>query len=227
MQKVLIVEDEEGLVEFLELELKYEGYLVDVAYDGRTGLDKATKQDYDIILLDLMMPGLNGIEVCRRLRTTKNTPVIMLTAKDSVMDRVMGLDNGADDYLSKPFAIEELFARMRVIFRRQENNKVLDQKRILAFKEIELDMESRIVIKEKKLIELTNKEFELLAIFMRNINKVLTRDILLEKVWGYDSVVETNVVDVYVRYLRNKLSAEDKELYIQTIRGVGYVMRDV
>ncbi|MCP1447891.1 response regulator transcription factor [Priestia megaterium] len=227
MQKVLIVEDEEGLVEFLELELKYEGYLVDVAYDGRTGLDKATKQDYDIILLDLMMPGLNGIEVCRRLRTTKNTPVIMLTAKDSVMDRVMGLDNGADDYLSKPFAIEELFARMRVIFRRQENNKVLDQKRILAFKEIELDMESRIVIKEKNLIELTNKEFELLAIFMRNINKVLTRDILLEKVWGYDSVVETNVVDVYVRYLRNKLSAEDKELYIQTIRGVGYVMRDV
>ncbi|MHA7098508.1 response regulator [Priestia megaterium] len=227
MQKVLIIEDEEGLVEFLELELKYEGYLVDVAYDGRTGLDKATKQDYDIILLDLMMPGLNGIEVCRRLRTTKDTPVIMLTAKDSVMDRVMGLDNGADDYLSKPFAIEELFARMRVIFRRQENNKMLNQKLLLTFKDIELDLESRTMIKEKKPIELTNKEFELLAIFMRNINKVLTRDILLEQVWGYDSVVETNVVDVYVRYLRNKLSVEDKELYIQTIRGVGYVMRDV
>ncbi|MFU1996394.1 response regulator transcription factor [Priestia megaterium] len=227
MQKVLIIEDEEGLVEFLELELKYEGYLVDVAYDGRTGLDKATKQDYDIILLDLMMPGLNGIEVCRRLRTTKDTPVIMLTAKDSVMDRVMGLDNGADDYLSKPFAIEELFARMRVIFRRQENNKIVDQKLLLTFKDIELDLESRTVIKEKMLIELTNKEFELLAIFMRNVNKVLTRDILLEQVWGYDSVVETNVVDVYVRYLRNKLSVEDKELYIQTVRGVGYVMRDV
>ncbi|MGE1111375.1 response regulator transcription factor [Priestia megaterium] len=226
MKKVLIIEDEEGLVEFLELELKYEGYLVDVAYDGRTGLDKATKQDYDIILLDLMMPGLNGIEVCRRLRTTKDTPVIMLTAKDSVMDRVMGLDNGADDYLSKPFAIEELFARMRVIFRRQENNKIVDQKLLLTFKDIELDLESRTVIKEKMLIELTNKEFELLAIFMRNVNKVLTRDILLEQVWGYDSVVETNVVDVYVRYLRNKLSVEDKELYIQTIRGVGYVMRD-
>ncbi|GAB1786598.1 response regulator transcription factor [Priestia aryabhattai] len=226
MQKVLIIEDEEGLVEFLELELKYEGYLVDVAYDGRTGLDKATKQDYDIILLDLMMPGLNGIEVCRRLRTTKDTPVIMLTAKDSVMDRVMGLDNGADDYLSKPFAIEELFARMRVIFRRQENNKMLNQKLLLTFKDIELDLESRTMIKEKKPIELTNKEFELLAIFMRNINKVLTRDILLEQVWGYDSVVETNVVDVYVRYLRNKLSVEDKELYIQTIRGVGYVMRE-
>ncbi|TPF16711.1 response regulator transcription factor [Priestia megaterium] len=226
MQKVLIIEDEEGLVEFLELELKYEGYLVDVAYDGRTGLDKAIKQKYDIILLDLMMPGLNGIEVCRRLRTTKDTPVIMLTAKDSVMDRVMGLDNGADDYLSKPFAIEELFARMRVIFRRQENNKILDQKLLLTFKDIELDLESRTVIKEKMLIELTNKEFELLAIFMRNVNKVLTRDMLLEQVWGYDSVVETNVVDVYVRYLRNKLSAEDKELYIQTIRGVGYVMRE-
>ncbi|BFJ01270.1 MULTISPECIES: response regulator transcription factor [Priestia] len=227
MQKVLIIEDEEGLVEFLELELKYEGYSVDIAYDGRTGLEKATKQDYDIILLDLMMPGLNGIEVCRRLRTTKDTPVIMLTAKDSVMDRVMGLDNGADDYLSKPFAIEELFARMRVIFRRQENNKIVDQKLLLTFKDIELDLESRTVIKEKMLIELTNKEFELLAIFMRNVNKVLTRDILLEQVWGYDSVVETNVVDVYVRYLRNKLSVEDKELYIQTIRGVGYVMRDV
>ncbi|MBT2281736.1 response regulator transcription factor [Priestia megaterium] len=225
MQKVLIIEDEEGLVEFLELELKYEGYSVDVAYDGRTGLDKATKQNYDIILLDLMMPGLNGIEVCRRLRTMKDTPVIMLTAKDSVMDRVMGLDNGADDYLSKPFAIEELFARMRVIFRRQEN-KILDQKQLLIFKDIELDLESRTLIKDKKLIELTNKEFELLAIFMRNINKVLTRDMLLEQVWGYDSIVETNVVDVYVRYLRNKLSAEEKELYIQTIRGVGYVMRD-
>lgn len=227
MKKLLIIEDEEGLVEFLELELKYEGYLVDVAYDGRTGLDKATKQGYDIILLDLMMPGLNGIEVCRRLRTTKDTPVIMLTAKDSVMDRVMGLDNGADDYLSKPFAIEELFARMRVIFRRQENNKIVDQRLLLTFKDIELDLESRTVIKEKKLIELTNKEFELLAVFMRNVNKVLTRDILLEQVWGYDSVVETNVVDVYIRYLRNKLSVEDKELYIQTIRGVGYVMRDV
>jgi len=227
MQKVLIIEDEEGLIEFLELELKYEGYLVDVAYDGRTGLDKATKQDYDIILLDLMMPGLNGIEVCRRLRTTKDTPVIMLTAKDSVMDRVMGIDNGADDYLSKPFAIEELFARMRVIFRRQENNKILDQKLLLTFKDIELDLESSSMIKDKKIIELTNKEFELLAIFMRNINKVLTRDMLLEQVWGCDSVVETNVVDVYVRYLRNKLNVEEKELYIQTIRGVGYVMRDV
>ncbi|WP_354315585.1 response regulator transcription factor [Priestia megaterium] len=227
MQKVLIIEDEEGLVDFLELELKYEGYLVDIAYDGRAGLDKATNQGYDIILLDLMMPGLNGVEVCRRLRTTKDTPVIMLTAKDSVMARVMGLDNGADDYLSKPFAIEELFARMRVIFRRQENNKIVDQKLLLTFKDIELDLESRTVIKEKMLIEVTNKEFELLAIFMRNVNKVLTRDILLEQVWGYDSVVETNVVDVYVRYLRNKLNAEDKELYIQTIRGVGYVMRDV
>ncbi|WP_176585886.1 response regulator transcription factor [Priestia megaterium] len=225
--KVLIIEDEEGLVDFLELELKYEGYLVDIAYDGRAGLDKATNQDYGIILLDLMMPGLNSIGVCRRLRTTKDTPVIMLTAKDSVMDRIMGLDNGADDYLSKPFAIEELFARMRVIFRRQENNKIVDQKLLLTFKDIELDLESRTVIKEKMLIEVTNKEFELLAIFMRNVNKVLTRDILLEQVWGYDSVVETNVVDVYVRYLRNKLSAEDKELYIQTIRGVGYVMRDV
>ncbi|GGJ60902.1 DNA-binding response OmpR family regulator [Anoxybacillus voinovskiensis] len=223
MYRLLVIEDEEGLAEFLELELRYEGYEVDVAHDGRSGLDLAIKNDYDVILLDLMLPGLNGVEVCRRLRNEKETPIIMLTARDSVMDRVMGLDSGADDYVVKPFAIEELLARIRVILRREEKREAKPP--LLTFKDLELDIESRVLKRGKELIELTNKEFELLLTFMRNINRVLTREMLLDQVWGYDYAVETNVVDVYVRYLRNKLNAEDKEQYIQTVRGVGYVMR--
>lgn len=225
MQTILIVEDEERLAEFLELELQYEGYSVETVHDGRLGLEKALYQDFDLILLDLMLPGLNGIEVCRRLRTAKDTPIIMLTAKDSVMDRVMGLDNGADDYLPKPFAIEELLARMRVIFKRQERLMV-NQTISLKFKDLVLDVESRLLMKEGETIELTNKEFELLSFFMKNINRVLTREMLLEQIWSYDTAVETNVIDVYVRHLRNKLQINEKESYIQTIRGVGYVMRD-
>jgi DNA-binding response OmpR family regulator len=225
MQSILIIEDEEGIAEFLELELKYEGYTVEIADDGRKGLDRAIGQDFDVILLDLMLPGLNGIEVCRRLRTVKDTPIIMLTAKDSVMDRVMGLDNGADDYLPKPFAIEELLARMRVIFKRQERMESKHM-RSLTFKELELDLESRLLSKENETIELTNKEFELLSYFMKNINRVLTRDMLLEHIWSYDTAVETNVIDVYVRHLRTKLNTIEKEAYIQTVRGVGYVMRE-
>ncbi|MBB5323330.1 DNA-binding response OmpR family regulator [Anoxybacillus tepidamans] len=224
MYHILIIEDEEGLAEFLELELKYEGYEVDVAYDGRQGLELALKQDYHVILLDLMLLGLNGVEVCRRVRHVKDTPIIMLTARDSVMDRVMGLDSGADDYVVKPFAIEELLARIRVILRRQEKKET--RPLVLTFKDLELDVESRVLKRGTDMIELTNKEFELLSMFMKNINRVLTREVLLDQVWGYDSVIETNVVDVYVRYLRNKLNAEDKEQYIQTVRGVGYVMRE-
>ncbi|MFD3445600.1 response regulator transcription factor [Microbacteriaceae bacterium 4G12] len=224
MHRILIIEDEESLAEFLQLELKYEGYEVSVVYDGRKGLEEAVQHEYDLILLDLMLPGLSGIEVCRRLRAVKDTPVIMLTARDSVMDRVTGLDSGADDYVPKPFAIEELLARMRVIFRREQKREA-EKKAVLRFKDLELDVESRILKKDEQEIELTNKEFELLLMFLKNINHVLTRDVLLEKVWGYESAVETNVVDVYVRYLRNKLNDPDKETYIHTIRGAGYVMR--
>ncbi|PFM60439.1 DNA-binding response regulator [Bacillus cereus] len=224
MQHILIIEDEESLAEFLELELKYEGYKVDIQLDGRKGLEVALENSYDLILLDLMLPGLNGLEVCRRLRATKNTPIIMLTARDSIMDRVTGLDSGADDYLPKPFAIEELLARMRVIFRREEN---IEHKHTssLTFKDLQLQIESRTITKGNEEIELTNKEFELLLMFMKNINRVLTRDILLDQVWGYDAMVETNIVDVYVRYLRNKLHSVDKEEYIQTVRGAGYIMK--
>lgn len=225
MKNILIIEDEENLAEFLELELNYEGYQVEIVYDGRQGLELALKSDFDIILLDLMLPSLNGMEVCRRIRTVKDTPIIMLTARDSVMDRVMGLDNGADDYLSKPFAIEELLARIRVILRRDEKKHAQQQNLPLKVKDLELDMEARTLLKGDQSIELTNKEFELLAFFMQNINKVLSRDMLLEQVWSYDIMVETNVVDVYVRYLRSKLNLEEKEMYIQTVRGVGYVMR--
>ncbi len=224
LQHILIIEDEESLADFLELELKYEGYKVDIQFDGRKGLTAALEKNYDLILLDLMLPGLNGLEVCRRLRATKKTPIIMLTARDSIMDRVTGLDSGADDYLPKPFAIEELLARMRVIFRREENieNKPVT---FLTFKDLQLQIESRTITKENEEIELTNKEFELLLMFMKNINRVLTRDVLLDQVWGYDAIVETNIVDVYVRYLRNKLHSVDKEEYIQTVRGAGYIMK--
>ncbi|AHA72101.1 response regulator transcription factor [Bacillus thuringiensis] len=224
MQHILIIEDEESLADFLELELKYEGYKVDIQLDGRKGLSAALEKNYDLILLDLMLPGLNGLEVCRRLRATKNTPIIMLTARDSIMDRVTGLDSGGDDYLPKPFAIEELLARMRVIFRREEH---IENKQVsfLTFKDLQLQIESRTITRGNEEIELTNKEFELLLMFMKNINRVLTRDVLLDQVWGYDAIVETNIVDVYVRYLRNKLHSVDKEEYIQTVRGAGYIMK--
>lgn len=223
MKKVLIVEDEENMVSFIQMELKYEGYEVEVANDGRSAVTLALEKDFDLILLDLMLPGINGLEVCRRIRKEKDTPIIMLTARDSVMDKVTGLQTGADDYVSKPFAIEELLARMEVIFRRSDKAV---KKEKLKFKDIELDIEGRIVKKDGEIIELTNTEFQLLLTFMRNKNRVLTREILLDNVWGYNSEAETNIVDVYVRYIRNKLDKNEKEKYIQTVRGVGYVMRD-
>ncbi|MGL4572607.1 MAG: response regulator transcription factor [Clostridium sp.] len=223
MYNVLIVEDEENMVSFIKMELEYEGYNVSIANDGRKAVVAALENDFDVILLDLMLPGINGIEVCRRIRKEKDTPIIMLTARDSVMDKVTGLQSGADDYLAKPFAIEELLARMEVIFRR---NKKDNNKSEMKFKDIELDIEGRTVRRNKETIELTNTEFQLLLMFMKNINRVLTRDIILENIWGYNSEAETNVVDVYVRYIRNKLDKNDKEKYIQTIRGVGYIMRD-
>lgn len=223
MYNVLIVEDEENMVSFIKMELEYEGYNVDVANDGRRAVSLALERDYDVILLDLMLPGINGIEVCRRIRKEKETPIIMLTARDSVMDKVTGLKSGADDYLAKPFAIEELIARMEVIFRRNKKEKINSE---LKFKDIILNIEGRTVRRNNEVIELTNTEFQLLLMFMKNINRALTRDIIMENIWGYNSEAETNVVDVYVKYIRNKLDKNDKEKYIQTIRGVGYIMRD-
>ncbi|WP_136605124.1 response regulator transcription factor [Paenibacillus dokdonensis] len=224
MKRILIIEDEKSLVRFIQLELEHEHFYVRGAYDGNSGLQLALSEDWDLILLDIMLPGLNGVEVCRRIRTMKRTPVIMLTARDRLEDRVSGLDSGADDYIAKPFDIEELLARMRALFRRIE---MADRQShsILTFREVTIDMDARIVTRSGIPVELTKREFDLLAVFIKHPNLVQTRDMLLDLVWGYDSTVETNVVDVYVRYLRNKLDAPGEESIIQTVRGMGYVMR--
>ncbi|MFB7641322.1 response regulator transcription factor [Peribacillus butanolivorans] len=224
MKKILIIEDEENLLQFIRLELEYEGYEVITTYDGREGLAIALNQNVDLILLDLMLPGLNGIEVCRRIRFSEdNTPIIMITARDSVLDKISGLDSGADDYISKPFQIEELLARMRAIFRRSEIPLI---NKNLSFKDLELNLESRIVKRGNEPVELTKKEFDLLFMLMKNVNRVLTREFILEEIWGYDTTIETNIVDVYISYLRSKVDGKEKESYIQTVRGTGYVLRD-
>ncbi|MEC0091062.1 response regulator transcription factor [Paenibacillus macquariensis] len=223
MKKVLIVEDELNFSRFLELELNHESYEVTVAYDGPSGLHLALEQEWDMILLDVMLPGINGIEVCKEIRNVKKTPIIMLTARNNVTDRILGLDCGADDYIPKPFAIEELFARMRAIFRRYEDSE--QRVSILTFHDLVLDLNARIIEQSGEMLDLTKREFDLLVFFMQNINLVLSRDTLLDKVWGYNTEVESNVVDVYVRYLRNKLNDCGDDKYIHTLRGIGYVMR--
>lgn len=223
MKKVLIVEDEPNFARFLELELVHELYEVTVAYDGTSGLHLALEQEWDMILLDVMLPGINGIEVCREIRNVKKTLIIMLTARNNVTDRILGLDCGADDYIPKPFAIEELFARMRALFRRFENSE--QQFAVLASHDLVLDLNARIITQAGEKLDLTKREFDLLTVFMQNVNLVLSRDTLLNKVWGYNTEVESNIVDVYVRYLRNKLNDPKDEKYIQTLRGIGYVMR--
>jgi DNA-binding response OmpR family regulator len=224
MKQVLLIEDEKNLAMFIELELQHEAFAVTKAFDGRSGLERALADDWDLILLDLMLPEMNGVEVCRRIREIKATPIIMLTARDSVADRVSGLDSGADDYIPKPFAIEELLARIRAIFRRLEKQDEQEHA-TLSRHDIQIDPEARVVFRNGTAVELTKREFDLLVIFMQNPNIVLSRDVLLDRVWGFDSQVETNVVDVYVRYLRNKLDNPGEDSLIQTVRGVGYVMR--
>ena len=228
MSKVLIVEDEENLAKFVGLELKHEGYEVETVLDGRSGLDAALENNYDVILLDLMLPELNGLEVARRLRETKKTPIIMMTARDSVIDRVSGLDYGADDYLVKPFAIEELLARILSLLRRIaiETESSDKHRSIINFKDLRIEKENRIARRDDQIINLTKREYDLLLTLVENINVVQSREQLLKEVWGFDSEVETNVVDVYIRYLRNKIDdPESKASYIQTVRGTGYVMR--
>lgn len=220
MYKILLVEDEENIALFVKMELEYEGYKVEVCDDGIKGLEFSIENEYDLILLDLMLPKLNGLEVCRRLRKVKNTPIIMLTARDDVMDKVTGFQTGADDYVSKPFAIEELLARIEALLRRVNVNKVVANK--LEFNDISIDMDARIVIQDGEEINLTTKEYELLVELMKNNNKVLSRESLLENIWGYDYEAETNVIDVYIRHLRSKLKNDG---YIQTVRGIGYVIR--
>ncbi|MEK6190408.1 MAG: response regulator transcription factor [Carnobacterium alterfunditum] len=229
MNKILIIEDEKNLARFVELELKHEGYATEVRYNGRSGLEAAVAEDahWDVVLLDLMLPELNGIDVCRRIRQVSNVPIIMMTARDSVIDRVSGLDHGADDYIVKPFAIEELLARLRALFRRIEieSEQNITKQTTVTYRDLKVEKENRVVRRGDEVIELTKREYELLLELMENVNVVLARDVLLNKVWGYETEVETNVVDVYIRYLRNKIDVPNVDSYIQTVRGTGYVMR--
>lgn len=227
MSRVLIIEDEENLAKFVERELQHEGYETKTCDNGRTGLDAALDSSWDAVLLDLMLPELNGLEVTRRIRQVKNTPIIMMTARDDVMDRVSGLDHGADDYVVKPFAIEELLARLRALLRRIdiENDKSAARQTTLEYRDLTIEKENRLVRRKGEVVDLTKREYELLLILMENINTVLERESLLEKVWNYEDPTETNVVDVYIRYLRNKIDIPGEESYIQTVRGLGYVMR--
>ena len=222
MPRILIVEDEEKLARFVELELTHEGYEVDKAADGRTGLERMESGAYDLVLLDIMLPGLNGLEVLRRARRTVDTPVIMLTARDTVMDKVTGLDMGAEDYITKPFEIEELLARIRVRLRKTERRA----SKALEVGKLSLDPDRHTVHYDGHPVELTHREFELLKILMENEGIVMARSTLMEQVWGYDYMGETNIVDVYVRYLRGKIDDVFGVKLIQTVRGVGYVLRE-
>lgn len=224
--KILIVEDELKLARFVELELKHEGYEVVVANDGREGLDLYESEKPDIILLDLMLPQLSGIEVCRRIRKESNVPIIMLTAKGEVMDKVIGLDNGADDYVTKPFAIEEVLARIRVALKHKNISEEEKNAEVLRAKNLSVDIARRVVKLDEHEIELTKREFELLVYLLQNKNIVITRDQILNYVWGYDYIGETNVVDVYIRYLRTKIDDKYGVKFIHTIRGVGYFVKD-
>ncbi|NOZ29917.1 MAG: response regulator transcription factor [Chloroflexi bacterium] len=220
---VLIIEDEANIADFLRRGLLYEGYSVEVAPDGETGLAAARDRPPDIVILDLMLPGIDGMEVCRRLRAASDVPILMLTAKDAVPDRVAGLDAGADDYLVKPFDFEELLARLRAILRRRAPSP---EQEILRFADLTLNPATREVWRGNRAIDLTAKEFDVLELFMRHPRQVLTRDILYERIWGYDFSGESNIIEVYIRYLRTKLEAGGEPRLLHTVRGVGYVLRE-
>lgn len=221
---ILLVEDEVRLARFVELELSSEGYRVSVAHDGMSGLSLARETAFDLAILDWMLPGLTGVELCRRLRATgSKVPVILLTAKDEVSDRVVGLDAGADDYVVKPFSIEELLARIRAHLRRTQ----ADDADLIQFEDLSLNRRTREVFRGSRAIDLTAKEFDLLEYLLSHPRQVFTRDQILEKVWGYDFMGDSNIIEVYIRYLRLKLEETGESRLIHTVRGVGYALRDV
>lgn len=220
---ILLVEDEVKLARFIELELGSDGYQVSVAHDGMSGLSIAREASPDLAILDWMLPGLTGLELCRRLRATGNKlPIILLTARDEVSDRVLGLDAGADDYMVKPFSIEELLARIRAHLRRTEES----EEDILRFEDLSLNRLTREVYRGARVIELTAKEFDLLEYLLNHPRQVYTRDQILEKVWGYDFMGDSNIIEVYIRYLRLKLEEQGEKRLIHTVRGVGYALRE-
>ena len=226
-EKILLVEDEEKLARMVELELRYEGYQVDKSFDGRSGLERALSGEYDLVLLDIMLPQLSGMEVLRRLRKEGvQLPVIMLTARDSVVDKVSGLDSGADDYITKPFAIEELLARIRAALRKRPAQAAEPPRSLLTAGPLTMDTDRHEVTVDGENVELTRREFDLLRYLLENKEKVITRESLLDHVWGFDFVGETNAVDVYIRFLRSKIDEHFGIKLIHTVRGVGYVIRE-
>ncbi|NBG87668.1 response regulator transcription factor [Isachenkonia alkalipeptolytica] len=226
MESILIIEDEEKIARFVELELTYEGYKVTKVTNGRDGLELLKVQPFNLILLDIMLPGINGIEVLRRIRQFSRVPVILLTARDSVMDKVMGLDGGSNDYITKPFAIEELLARIRVHLRAHNGKEEAPSSHILKIGPLTMDSQKRSVRVDSAAVDLTKKEFDLLEYLMKNKNIVMERERIVESIWGYDFQGETNAVDVYVRYLRGKIEEPFGIKIIHTVRGVGYVIKD-
>jgi DNA-binding response OmpR family regulator len=223
MQRILIIEDEAEIAGYLRRGLTLEGFTIDIAADGQAGLDLARENPPDLVVLDLMLPGIDGLEVARRLRAASDVPIIILTARDAVPDRVAGLESGADDYLVKPFAFEELLARVRVQLRRQQSAQ---QPGVLRYANLTMDTSAREVRMGERRVELTTREYELLELFMRHPQQVLTREVIYDRVWGYDFGGESNIIEVYVRYLRQKLEANNEPRLIHTVRGVGYILRD-
>ncbi len=221
-ERILVIEDEQKIADFLRRGLTYEGYHVDVRYDGEAGLKAARDNPPELVILDVMLPGLDGWEVCKRLRAGGNVSILMLTARDAVADRVKGLDAGADDYLTKPFAFEELLARVRALLRR---NRVTEET-IFRFADLTLNVTTREVMRGSRKIELTTKEFDLLHFFLRHPRQVLTREMIYDRIWGYDFGGESNILEVYIRYLRTKLETDNAPRLIQTVRGVGYALRE-
>ena len=226
-EKILLVEDEEKLARMVELELRYEGYQVHKSFDGRSGLERALSGEFDLVLLDIMLPQLSGMEVLRRLRKEGvQLPVIMLTARDSVVDKVSGLDSGADDYITKPFAIEELLARIRAALRKRPAQAAEPPRSLLTAGPLTMDTDRHEVSVNGEGVELTRREFDLLRYLLENKERVISRESLLDHVWGFDFVGETNAVDVYIRFLRAKIDEHFGIKLIHTVRGVGYVIRE-
>ena len=224
-KRILVIDDAPKIIDFIRRGLTYEGYVVDIAYDGQSGLDQFRREPPDLVMLDVMMPGLDGLEVCRQMRALPggDVPILMLTAKDAVSDRVAGLDAGADDYLVKPFAFNELLARIRALLRRRQ---VIEGDQVIGFADLTLNSTTHEVARGGRPIALTAKEFDLLELFMQHPRQVLTRDIIYERVWGYDFGGESNIVEVYIRYLRSKLEAGGAPRLLHTVRGVGYALRE-
>lgn len=221
-EKILIIEDDEKISRLIEMELKFEGFGVEKAFDGRDGLNKVTTEKPDLVILDLMLPKMNGIEVCKRVREFSQVPIIILTAKDGITDKVIGLDYGADDYMTKPFENEELIARIRALLRRTTRK---EKPSVFEFEDLKIDYKAYEVYRGKKLLNLSKKEFELLDYLVLNKGIVLSRDKILQEVWGYDYLGNDNILDLYIKYVRDKVDKNYKRKFIQTVRGVGFVFK--